>query len=165
MKSYMLFNGELFQPWNWSFHAKTFLLWWLHTTILQFNLYISKSTSDLSSSSLLWLNVWLIAMLYKISQKFLVQTESTLHFLVAQWRDKLPPGLTVRKATIDPPSEEDCCSCCFILEKDSGIVEDSDLSLTYQWFRGDKTGTNFMPIEGATSKVKLFNGCWKVQKY
>lgn len=80
-------------------------------------------------------------------------SESTLHFLVAQWRDKLPPGLTVRKATMDPPSEEDCCSCCFILEKESGVLEDPDLILTYQWFVGDKTGTNFMPIEGAITKA------------
>eukprot|EP00250_Pteridium_aquilinum_P034177 c7193_g1_i1 orf=271-5415(-) len=80
-------------------------------------------------------------------------SDSTLHFLVSQWRDKLPPGLTVRKATIDPPSEEDCCSCCFILEWESGMLEDSDLILTYQWFVGDKTATNFMPIEGAVSKT------------
>lgn len=80
-------------------------------------------------------------------------SESTLQFLVAQWRDRLPPGYTVKKASIEPPSEEDCCSCFFILEKESSMQEESDLTLTYQWWVGDKTATNFKPIEGAVSKT------------
>ncbi|MCO5582339.1 hypothetical protein L7F22_036233 [Adiantum nelumboides] len=79
--------------------------------------------------------------------------ESTLQFLMAQWRDRLPPGLSVQKAVIDSPSEEDCCSCCFLLEKESGIQEDIDVILTYQWFLGDKSATNFLPIEGAITKT------------
>ncbi|KAI5082186.1 hypothetical protein GOP47_0001929 [Adiantum capillus-veneris] len=80
-------------------------------------------------------------------------SESTLQFLVAQWRDRLPPGLRVKRAVIDSPSEEDCCSCCFILEKETGILEDFNVILTYQWFLGDKTATNFLPIEGAITKT------------
>ncbi|KAH7286153.1 hypothetical protein KP509_33G060400 [Ceratopteris richardii] len=80
-------------------------------------------------------------------------SESTLNFLVAQWRDRLPPGFTVKKAAIDPPSEEDCCSCCFVLESESGLHDDRNVTLTYQWFLGDKTATNFWPIEGARTQT------------
>ena len=60
----------------------------------------------------------------------------------------------MKKASIDPPYEEDCCTCRFILEKENDGEEESKLMLKYQWYIGDKTATNFVPIEGANSKVK-----------
>jgi hypothetical protein len=73
---------------------------------------------------------------------------------VEKWREILPPGYTVKKASVDPPYVGDCCTCYFILETENSEEEKSELRLTYQWYIGDKTESNFVPIEGANYKVK-----------
>lgn len=79
--------------------------------------------------------------------------DSTMQFLVDQWRDHLPPGYLLKKASIDLPFEEDACSCHFVFIKDRSIYDETELVLKYQWFIGDKTPTNFEIIEGAVTEV------------
>lgn len=73
--------------------------------------------------------------------------ESTFQFLLSQWTESMPPGYTVKKTWVGLPQEEDPCSCEFSFEKLEG--EEADLVLEYQWFVGDKTPINFVPINGA----------------
>ncbi|KAJ7530247.1 hypothetical protein O6H91_15G086300 [Diphasiastrum complanatum] len=79
--------------------------------------------------------------------------ESTKKFMFSKWKDQLPPGYLVTEAYVDRPSEEDPCRCRFKIQKESKISEAVDLDLHYQWHIGDRTPTNFVPIEGSTSEV------------
>ncbi|XP_072986679.1 187-kDa microtubule-associated protein AIR9 [Typha latifolia] len=76
--------------------------------------------------------------------------DSTFSFLVEQWKDHLPPGYMVKEAYIDQPFEEDVCLCHFEF---TYLSSDSELVLKYQWFIGDRTPTNFVPIADAVGKV------------
>ncbi|CAM6096301.1 unnamed protein product [Calypogeia fissa] len=78
--------------------------------------------------------------------------ESTLEFLSAEWSDKLPPGYKVRKAHINHPREEDPCVCEFVFEKVDNAFEDTEMSMSYQWFVGGKIPMDFVPIECAVGK-------------
>ncbi|KAH9288233.1 hypothetical protein KI387_032350, partial [Taxus chinensis] len=80
-------------------------------------------------------------------------SDSTMQFLVEKWRDHLPPGYLLKKASVDPPFEEDACRCHFVFLKDHSVYDEAELVLKYQWFIGDKTPTNFEIIEGAVTEV------------
>jgi hypothetical protein len=75
--------------------------------------------------------------------------ESTFQFLLSQWSDSIPPGYMVKKTWVGQPEEEDPCSCEFSFEKLEGGYDEADLVLRYQWFVGDRTPINFVPINGA----------------
>ncbi|PIA41703.1 hypothetical protein AQUCO_02200255v1 [Aquilegia coerulea] len=79
--------------------------------------------------------------------------DSTFKFLVGQWKDSLPPGYMLNEASVDHPFEEDPCRCHFIFAKDRALSTESELILKYQWFIGDKTPTNFVPIADAVKEV------------
>ncbi|KAK9155120.1 hypothetical protein Sjap_002600 [Stephania japonica] len=79
--------------------------------------------------------------------------DSTLRFLVEQWKDHLPPGYVLKEASVDRPFEEDACHCRFIFAKDRTLSNDSELVLKYQWFIGEKTPINFLPISGSEGEV------------
>lgn len=79
--------------------------------------------------------------------------DSTFRFLVEKWNDHLPPGYLVKEASIDQPSEEDACRCCFNFVQDSGISVESELVLRFQWFLGDRTPSNFTVIPDAKGEV------------
>ncbi|XP_020096671.1 187-kDa microtubule-associated protein AIR9 isoform X2 [Ananas comosus] len=76
--------------------------------------------------------------------------DSTFSFLVESWKDHLPPGFMVKEAYIDQPFEEDTCRCHFTF---ANLSSDSELVLKYQWFLGDRTPTNFVPITHAVGEV------------
>lgn len=80
----------------------------------------------------------------------LYPTDSTFSFLVESWKDHLPPGFMVKEAYIDQPFEEDTCRCHFTF---ANLSSDSELVLKYQWFLGDRTPTNFVPITHAVGEV------------
>ncbi|CAM6071507.1 unnamed protein product [Sphagnum tenellum] len=84
--------------------------------------------------------------------------DSTMQFLLLQWRKFLPPEFAVKKAHVDLPAEEDQCSCEFLFEKlEEGLGGDSgdsgELVLEYQWFVGGKAPTGFLPVQGAVSST------------
>lgn len=75
--------------------------------------------------------------------------ESTFQFLLSQWSESIPPGYVVKKTWVGEPQEEDPCTCEFAFEKLEGVCEETDLVLKYQWFVGDRTPINFLPVNGA----------------
>ncbi|KAF7842164.1 187-kDa microtubule-associated protein AIR9 [Senna tora] len=79
--------------------------------------------------------------------------ESTFHFLVEQWKDHLPAGFFLKEASIDQPLEEDACRCHFNFVQDSAMNMDQPLVLKYQWFLGERTLSNFVPIPDATGEI------------
>lgn len=79
--------------------------------------------------------------------------DSTLEFLSSEWSDKLPPGYKVRTAEINHPREEDPCLCEFDFERVDDAFEDTEVSMSYQWFVGGKIPMDFVPIEGAVGEV------------
>lgn len=87
--------------------------------------------------------------------------ESTFRFLVEKWRDHIPPGFLLKEASIDKPLEEDVCCCHFTIIPDGAGSTDSPLALKYQWFCGDKTLSNFVPIPDATGEVMKTCHCFK----
>lgn len=79
--------------------------------------------------------------------------DSTFHFLAERWKDHLPSDYLVKEASVDQPSEEDVCRCHFVFVQESISSVDSQLVLTYQWFVGDRTLSNFTVIPDATGEV------------
>ncbi|XP_031505223.1 187-kDa microtubule-associated protein AIR9 isoform X2 [Nymphaea colorata] len=79
--------------------------------------------------------------------------DSTFRFLFEQWKDHMPAGYELKEASVDQPFEEDACHCHFVFTKDRMLTTEFDLVLKYQWFIGDRTPTNFVPIEGAVQEV------------
>ncbi|XP_052179549.1 187-kDa microtubule-associated protein AIR9 [Diospyros lotus] len=79
--------------------------------------------------------------------------DSTFQFLFEQWKDQFPPGYLLKEASIDQPFEEDACFCHFSFITDKTGSNDSDLILKYQWFIGERTPSNFLPIPDATGEV------------
>lgn len=65
----------------------------------------------------------------------------------------MPPGYLLKQASVDPPFEEDICRCHFVFAKDRSLTNDSELTLKYQWFIGEKTPTNFLPIANGNGEV------------
>jgi len=80
-------------------------------------------------------------------------TESTFRFLAEQWKDHLPPGFSLKEASVDQPLEEDACCCHFTFTQDGAMTMDQPLILKYQWFLGERTVSNFVPIPDATGEV------------
>ncbi|XP_038970512.1 187-kDa microtubule-associated protein AIR9-like [Phoenix dactylifera] len=76
--------------------------------------------------------------------------DSTFAFLVEQWKDHLPPGCMLKEASIDQPFEGDACRCLFNFVN---LSSDPELVLKFQWFIGDRTPTNFVPIADAIGEV------------
>lgn len=76
---------------------------------------------------------------------------STFQFLLSQWTDSMPLGYTVKKTWVGLPQEEDPCPCEFSFENFDSEGEEAELVLKYQWYVGDKTPINFVPISGADS--------------
>lgn len=62
----------------------------------------------------------------------------------------MPPGYMLKEAFADQPFEEDVCHCHF---KFVNVGNDSELVLKYQWFIGERTPTNFVPIADAVGEV------------
>ncbi|XP_050872526.1 187-kDa microtubule-associated protein AIR9 isoform X1 [Lathyrus oleraceus] len=81
--------------------------------------------------------------------------ESTFRFLVEKWKDHLPPGFLLKEASIDKPLEEDVCHSHFTFVHDGAMSTDPPLVLKYQWFCGDVTLSNFVPIQEATDEFYL----------
>ncbi|TKY72978.1 187-kDa microtubule-associated protein AIR9 [Spatholobus suberectus] len=79
--------------------------------------------------------------------------ESTFHFLVEKWKDRIPPGFFLKEASIDKPVEEDMCCCHFTIIHDDAASTDTPLVLKYQWFYGDISLSNFVPILDATDEI------------
>jgi hypothetical protein len=79
--------------------------------------------------------------------------ESTFRFLVEKWQDHIPPGFFLKEASIDKPLEEDVCRCHFTFVHDGAMSTDPPLVLKYQWFCGDLSLSNFIPIQDATDEV------------
>ncbi|KAG1348232.1 putative 187-kDa microtubule-associated protein AIR9 [Cocos nucifera] len=76
--------------------------------------------------------------------------DSTFAFLVEQWKDHLPPGYMLKEAFVDQPFEGDACRCLFNFVN---LSSDSELALKFQWFVGDRTPMNFVPIADAVGEV------------
>ena len=86
--------------------------------------------------------------------------ESTFCFLVEKWKDHIPPGFFLKEASIDKPVEEDMCRCHFTIIHDGAASTDPPLFLKYQWFCGDISLSNFIPIPEATDEVmSLLHHC------
>jgi len=83
-------------------------------------------------------------------------TDSTFSFLFEQWKDHLPPGYTLKEASVDQPFEEDACRCHFKLVN---VSSDSELVFKYQWYVGDRTPTNFVAIDNAVGEVLHYFSC------
>lgn len=81
--------------------------------------------------------------------------ESTFRFLVEKWQDHIPPGFFLKEASIDKPLEEDVCRCHFTFVHDGAMSTDPPLVLKYQWFCGDLSLSNFIPIQDATDEFYL----------
>ncbi|CAL0320193.1 unnamed protein product [Lupinus luteus] len=79
--------------------------------------------------------------------------DSTFRFLVEKWKDCIPPGFFLNEAFIDKPLEEDVCHCHFTIIHDGAATADSPLVLKYQWFCGEMSLSNFVPIPDATSEI------------
>ncbi|CAJ1975658.1 unnamed protein product [Sphenostylis stenocarpa] len=78
--------------------------------------------------------------------------ESTFRFLVEQWKDHIPPGFLLKEASIDKPVEQDVCRCHFTIIHDGAASTGPPLVLKYQWFCGDLSLSNFVPIPDATDE-------------
>ncbi|KAJ7969079.1 187-kDa microtubule-associated protein AIR9-like [Quillaja saponaria] len=79
--------------------------------------------------------------------------DSTFRFLVEQWKDNLPPGYMVKEASVDKPLEEDTCRCHFTFFQENVLSSEPQLVTKYQWFLGERTPSNFVPISDATGEV------------
>ncbi|KAF6166112.1 hypothetical protein GIB67_023822 [Kingdonia uniflora] len=79
--------------------------------------------------------------------------DSTFRFLLDKWKDDLPPGYILEEVSVDHPYEEDACHCHFNFSKDRTLSTDLELILNYQWFIGEKTPTNFLPIADAVGET------------
>nr|KYP38707.1 hypothetical protein KK1_040034 [Cajanus cajan] len=79
--------------------------------------------------------------------------DSTFRFLVEKWKDCIPPGFFLKEAFIDKPVEEDVCCCHFTVVHDGAASTDPPLVLKYQWFCGDISLSNFVPIADATNEI------------
>ncbi|CAA0823754.1 187-kDa microtubule-associated protein AIR9, partial [Striga hermonthica] len=79
--------------------------------------------------------------------------ESTFKFLLEQWKEQLPCGYFLKKASVDRPFEEDACRCHFEFVRDAAEGSDSALDLKYQWFIGARTASNFTEIPGACGEI------------
>ncbi|KAH1147922.1 hypothetical protein GYH30_042858 [Glycine max] len=79
--------------------------------------------------------------------------ESTFCFLVEKWKDHIPLDFFLKEASIDKPVEEDMCRCHFTIIHDGAASTDPPLVLKYQWFCGDISLSNFIPIPEATDEV------------
>ncbi|OIV97294.1 hypothetical protein TanjilG_07046 [Lupinus angustifolius] len=79
--------------------------------------------------------------------------DSTFRFLVQKWKDCIPPGFFLKEAFIDKPLEEDVCHCHFTIIHDGAATADPPLVLKYQWFCGEMSLSNFVPIADATSEI------------
>lgn len=79
--------------------------------------------------------------------------DSTFRFLLDQWKDQLPPGYVLDGASVDQPFEDDACGCHFNFTKDKADSNNKDLIFKYQWFVGDSTLANFVPILDAIGEV------------
>ncbi|KAG5105911.1 hypothetical protein JHK82_042881 [Glycine max] len=79
--------------------------------------------------------------------------ESTFRFLVEKWKDHIPLDFFLKEASIDKPVEEDMCRCHFTIIHDGAASTDPPLVLKYQWFCGDISLSNFIPIPEATDEV------------
>ncbi|KAG9439115.1 hypothetical protein H6P81_019280 [Aristolochia fimbriata] len=82
-----------------------------------------------------------------------IAVDSTFRFLIEKWKDHLPLGYMLKEASVDRPFEEDICRCHFIFTKEQTIDGDSELVLKFQWFIGERTPTNFVPIADAVGEV------------
>ncbi|KAL6567260.1 187-kDa microtubule-associated protein air9 [Orobanche gracilis] len=78
--------------------------------------------------------------------------DSTFKFLLEQWKEKLPSGYLLKKASVDRPFEEDACCCHFEFARDITEGSDLELDLKYKWFRG-RTASNFTEILGACGEI------------
>lgn len=81
--------------------------------------------------------------------------DSTFKFLLEQWKEQLPPGFSLKKASVDRPFEEDSCCCHFEFVKDKETDEgsvDSEIKLKYQWFVGSRSLSKFTAISGSTEE-------------
>ncbi|XP_004488268.1 187-kDa microtubule-associated protein AIR9 isoform X2 [Cicer arietinum] len=81
--------------------------------------------------------------------------ESTFRFLIEKWKDHFPSGFFLKEASIDKPLEEDVCRSHFTFIHDGAASTDQLLVLKYQWFCGDVTLSNFVPIPDATDEIYL----------
>ncbi|XP_024632568.1 187-kDa microtubule-associated protein AIR9 isoform X1 [Medicago truncatula] len=81
--------------------------------------------------------------------------ESTFRFLAEKWKDHIPPDFFLKEASIDKPLEEDVCHSHFTFVHDGAMSTDPPLVLKYQWFCGDVTLSNFVPIPDATDEFYL----------
>ncbi|CAJ2661630.1 unnamed protein product [Trifolium pratense] len=78
--------------------------------------------------------------------------ESTFRFLAEKWQDHIPSGFFLKEASIDKPLEEDVCRSHFTFVHDGATSTVPPLVLKYQWFCGDLTLSNFIPIQDATDE-------------
>lgn len=82
-----------------------------------------------------------------------MSTDSTFKFLLEQWKEQLPPGYLLQKASVDQPFEEDACFCHFDFVRDINEESGAVLNLKYQWLIGERTPSNFIAIPGACGEV------------
>ncbi|KAL6500611.1 187-kDa microtubule-associated protein air9 [Orobanche hederae] len=78
--------------------------------------------------------------------------DSTFKFLLEQWKEQLPSGYLLKKASVDRPFEEDACCCHFEFVRDITEGSNLELDLKYKWFRG-RTASNFTEILGASGEI------------
>ncbi|MCO5589489.1 hypothetical protein L7F22_043456 [Adiantum nelumboides] len=78
---------------------------------------------------------------------------SIMKFLGEQWTDRIPPGYTLEQAFIEQPFEEFPCKCGFIFKHKKDDFENLELKVSYQWFIGGKTPSDFVIIEGANTEI------------
>ncbi|PKA57004.1 hypothetical protein AXF42_Ash002308 [Apostasia shenzhenica] len=76
--------------------------------------------------------------------------DSAFSFLTEKWKEHLPLGFMLKKASVDPPFEGDICRCHFSFVN---INSDSELTLKYQWFIGESTSISLVPIANAVAEV------------
>ncbi|KAK1325252.1 hypothetical protein QJS10_CPA01g00539 [Acorus calamus] len=79
--------------------------------------------------------------------------ESTFLFLMERWKDNVPPGYILKEASVDQPFEDDACHCHFVFVNERMTSTDPELIIKYQWFVGEKSLYNFVPISGAVEEV------------
>lgn len=73
--------------------------------------------------------------------------------MLEQWKEKLPSGYLLKRASVDQPFEEDACCCHFEFVRDATEGSGSELDLKYQWFIGERTASNFTAIADACREV------------
>ncbi|KAL9147547.1 hypothetical protein ABFS82_13G180100 [Erythranthe guttata] len=80
--------------------------------------------------------------------------DSTFKFMLEQWKEQLPSGYLLKRASVDQPFEEDACSCHFEFETDTKEANGGvQLDLKYQWFIGEQTASNFTAISSASGET------------